>query len=242
MPDASPDEASVPNDPLLPLRDRILATLLAWIIPAIVGLLGLTWRFHVEDPYASAEEGSLTNIDDLYPGIFVFWHRCVLPAMWIFRRRNLAVVTSQSRDGEYIARVISRMGYVPVRGSSSRGGSRAMIELRRFVSENRGVAFTIDGPRGPRYVAKRGPVVLARVSGVPIVAFYVAADRAWVLNTWDRFVIPKPFARLYLRGAKKIIVPTDADDATLDLGYVEMQSALDRVTLYAEQQAGNPPI
>lgn len=235
LPDPAAEAAS--DEHRLPLRDRFFATLLSWIVPAIVLLIGLTLRFKVEAPCATGEEGSLTNIDDLYPGIFVFWHRCVLPAMWIFRHRKLAVITSESRDGEYIARVISRMGYVPVRGSSSRGGGRAMFELRTRVTEGNGVAFTIDGPRGPRYVAKRGPVTLARATGTPIVAFYVALDRAWVLNTWDGFVIPKPFARVYLRGAKKIFVPTDADETTLDRCYNEMQAALERVTQYAERQA-----
>src|SRR5215471_19875238 len=127
MPDAFPAEATAPTNRNLALRDRIFATLLSWVVPAIVNLLALTWRFKLEGPFASAEEGSLTNIDDLYPGIFVFWHRCVIPAMWLFRHRNLAVITSESRDGEYIARVIRRMGYLPVRGSSSRGGRRAIL-------------------------------------------------------------------------------------------------------------------
>ena len=242
MPDASSPEAAAPSGRILPVRDRVLATLLSWIVPAIVNLLGLTWRFKLEAPYASAEEGSLTNIDDLYPGIFVFWHRCVIPAMWLFRHRKLAVITSESRDGEYIARVIHRMGYAPIRGSSSRGGGRAMFELRQLVTEGGGVAFTIDGPRGPRYVAKRGPVVLARVTGIPIIAFYIAVDSAWVLNTWDRFVIPKPFASIYLRGAKKIDVPPDANDATIDSCYAEMQASLERVTEFAEREAGVSPI
>ena len=112
-----------------------------------------------------------------------------------------------------------------------------MLDLRQLVATGNGVAFTIDGPRGPRYVAKRGPVVLSRATGVPIVAFYVALDRAWVLNTWDGFMIPKPFARVYIRAAKKIFVPADADDATLDRCYAEMQAALERVTEYAESQA-----
>jgi lysophospholipid acyltransferase (LPLAT)-like uncharacterized protein len=163
VPEQPPAEA-VSNGRGFPIRDRILATLLSWIVPAIVWLIGLTLTFKVEAPYATGEEGSLTNIDDLYPGIFVFWHRCVLPAMWVFRSRNLAVITSESRDGEYIARVIRRLGYVPVRGSSSRGGGRAMFELRDLVTKGNGVAFTIDGPRGPRYDAKRGPVVLARAT------------------------------------------------------------------------------
>jgi len=233
--------ADAPTERRLPLRDRIFATLLSWIVPAIVSLIGLTLRFDIDAPDATAEEGSLTTIDELCPGIFVFWHRCVLPAIWIFRRRNLAVITSQSRDGEYIARVIQRMGYVPIRGSSSRGGRRAMYDMRQLVTEGGGVAFTIDGPRGPRYVAKRGPVTLSRITGIPIVAFYVALDRAWVLNTWDGFMIPKPFARAYIRAAKKIYVPADADAATLDRCYAEMQAALERVTAFAESQFSSPP-
>ncbi|HZD31153.1 MAG TPA: lysophospholipid acyltransferase family protein [Candidatus Angelobacter sp.] len=231
-------DASAPRR--LPLRDRLLATVLSWIVPAIVSLIGLTLRFDIDAPDATAEEGSLTRIDELYPGIFVFWHRCVLPAMWIFRHRNLGAVTSESRDGEYIARVIQRMGFVPIRGSSSRGGRRAMLEMRQLVTQGGGVAFTIDGPRGPRHVAKRGPVVLARVTGVPIVPFYVALDRAWVLNTWDRMLIPKPFAHVYIRAARKIYVPADADEATMDHGYSEMQAALERVTTFAESQFSSP--
>lgn len=240
MPPDTTDTPDAASPRTLPLRDRFFATLLSWIVPAIVRLIGLTLRYEGPPRDASAEENSLTRIDDLYPGIFVFWHRCVLPSMWLFRNQNLAVITSESRDGEYIARVISKMGFVPVRGSSSRGGRRALHEMRQLVSDGGGVAFTIDGPRGPRYVAKRGPVMLARITGIPIIAFYIALDRAWVLNTWDRFVIPKPFARMYIRGAKKIYVPADADDATLDRCYAEMQAALDRVTAFAESAVSSP--
>ena len=241
MPPDTTDTTDAVSRRRLSSRDRFFATLLSWIVPAIVLLIGLTLRFDGPPSDASAEEGSLTRIDDLYPGIFVFWHRCVLPAMWMFRRRNLAVVTSESRDGEYIARVIKRMGYVPIRGSSSRGGRRAMYEMRDLVTQGGGVGFTIDGPRGPRYVAKRGPVTLSRITGIPIVAFYVALDRAWVLNTWDGFVIPKPFAHAYIRAAKKIYVPADADEAAMDRCYAEMQAALERVTAFAESQFSSPP-
>ena len=237
MADGPPVQSEAPPERRLRLRDRLLATLLSWIVPAIVSLIGLTLHFEGPPSDATAEENSLTRIDELYPGIFVFWHRCVLPAMWIFRHHNLGVITSESRDGEYIARVISRMGFVPIRGSSSRGGRRAMVEMRQLVSDGGGVAFTIDGPRGPRYVAKRGPVTLARITGIPIVAFYAALDRAWALNTWDRFLIPKPFARVYIRASTRFHVPADADDATMDRCYNEMQAALERVTSYAESQA-----
>ena len=97
-------------------------------------------------------------------------------------------------------------------------------------------AFTIDGPRGPRYVAKKGPVMLARLTGIPITAFYVAVEKSWILKTWDTMVIPKPFSRAYVRAAESIYVPADADGPALDRYHAEMQAALERVTAFAESQ------
>lgn len=223
---ASPDDAAARG---YSLWQQAQFTLVAWIVSAVIAAIGFTLRVTF-----SGEEDSVTSIDDIYPGIFPFWHRCVLPAVWIFRRRKLAVITSQSRDGEFIARVIQRFGFLAVRGSSSRGGTQALLEMRRLVSEGGSVAFTIDGPRGPKSVAKRGPIPLARETGSAIVPFYVALDRAWVLNTWDGFMIPKPMARAFVRAGGKIIVPRDADDATLQQCYERMQATLERVTAYAE--------
>jgi len=210
---------------------RLQLWLVSWIVPAFLYLIGPTLRVTF-----SWEEGSIGSLDNIHPGIFPFWHRCVLGAAWIFRHRNLAVLTSRSLDGELIARVIHRMGYIPVRGSSSRGGQRGLLEMHTLVTNGGGVAFTIDGPRGPRFVAKRGPVLLARTTGVPITAFYVAMEKARVLNTWDGFMIPMPFSRAYVRVARKIFVPADADFARLAEAHVEMQEALERITAYAESQ------
>jgi hypothetical protein len=219
------------GEPRFPLSQRIQLTLVSWVVPALLRLIGCTLR-----ETTTYEEGAIQSLDDLYPGIFPFWHRCVLPATWIYRHQHPAVMTSRSRDGEFIARVIQRFGFVPVRGSSSRGGQRALLEMNRLLAEGHAVAFTIDGPRGPRYVAKKGPVLLARMSGAAITAFYVAVERAWVLNTWDGLVIPKPFSRIYVRFARKIFVPPDADDAAMEQYHAEMQAALDRITSFADQQ------
>ncbi len=213
------------------LWQRVQFALVAWAASAFIWLVGRTLRIEF-----SWEDGSIGSMDNVYPGIYPFWHRCVLGATWIFRDRNFAVLTSRSQDGEFIARVIRRFGYLPVRGSSSRGGQRGLLELHSFVTKGGGAAFTIDGPRGPRYVAKRGPVLLARTTGVPITAFYVAMDNAWVLKTWDAMMIPKPFSRAYIRVARKIFVPPDADDERLAAAHVEMQEALERITVYAESQ------
>ena len=219
------------SEPRFTLLQRVQLTLVSWIVPALLTLIGCTMRTTL-----TFEEGAIGGLDEIHPGIFPFWHRCVLPAAWLYRRQRLAVMTSQSRDGEFIARVIRRFGFVPVRGSSTRGGQKALLEMNRVLGEGGGVAFTIDGPRGPRYVAKRGPVLLARMSGVPITAFYVEVERAWVLNTWDRLVIPKPFTRIYVRAARKIFVPPDAGEETMARCQAEMQAALERVTAFAESQ------
>jgi lysophospholipid acyltransferase (LPLAT)-like uncharacterized protein len=221
-------------EPHFTLRQRLSLTLVSWIVPAFLTLMGWTWRVSF-----IFEEGAIQSLDEIHPGIFPFWHRCVLPATWLFRNRKLAVMTSQSLDGEFIARVIHRFGFVPVRGSSTRGGQRALLEMNKIVDEGDGVAFTIDGPRGPRYVAKKGPVLLARMSGAPITPFYVAAEKAWVLNTWDKMFIPKPFTRLHVQAAPKIFVPPNADDAAMERYHAEMQAALERVMHNAETRFGS---
>lgn len=224
-------ELSAIADLKLTFAQRLSLWLVSWLVPAFLRLVGPTLRIAY-----SYEEGSVAGPHAIHPGIFPFWHRCVLPAAWIFRKRELAVMTSRSLDGEYIARVIRRMGFVPVRGSSSRGGQRALLEMQTIVERGGAVAFTIDGPRGPRYVAKRGPVLLARMTGVPITPFYVAVERGWVVNSWDRFVIPWPFSRVLIRAAGQIAVPPDADDLEVERCYREMQAALERITEFAHQK------
>jgi len=228
-----PDETR--DEPRFTLLQRVELAFVSWVVPAIIGLIGCTLR-----PTITYEEGAIRDLSDLYPGIFPFWHRCVLPATWYFRNRRIAVLTSQSLDGEFIARVIRRFGFVPVRGSSTRGGERALREMDRILSERGAAAFTIDGPRGPRFIAKKGPVLLARTSGAPITAFYVAIQNAWVLKTWDQLIIPKPFSRMYVRVACKLFVAADADDDTMERHQAEMQAALERVTAFAEGQFSQP--
>lgn len=201
----------------------------SWFVPALISLIGCTLRVRF-----NWEAGSIGSLDKVHPGIYPFWHRCVFASGWIFRKRKLAVMTSRSLDGEYIARVIHRLGFVPIRGSSSRGGQRALLEMQTYVDSGMGAAFTIDGPRGPRYVAKHGPVYLAKATGVAITPFYVAVEKKWTLNSWDRFVIPVPFSRALVQVAPKIYVPRDADEAMLEAKYKEMQSALERITEVAE--------
>jgi lysophospholipid acyltransferase (LPLAT)-like uncharacterized protein len=141
------------------------------------------------------------------------------------------VLTSRSYDGEYIARIIERLGFRAVRGSSSRGAVPSLRELQRELEQGEFVAFTIDGPRGPRYVAKPGPIHLARVTGAPVFCFYVAVERAWILKSWDAFMIPKPFSRVHCYVRSPISVAANADH---DQSLARMQAELEEAQSRAE--------
>lgn len=144
-------------------------------------------------------------------------------------------MVSSSFDGEYVARTIEKLGFVAVRGSSSRGGATALLGLKSQLEQGASVAFTIDGPRGPKDVAKPGPVLLSRASALPMAAFYVALGDAWVLNTWDAMMIPKPFSKVLARVGAKVQVPTGAGDAQMTEFHRQLQAALERVTRFAEE-------
>lgn len=215
------------------LRQRIA---LWWIAAAgalLVRLIGCTLRFSLV-----AEPGGFSGRGTASPEIYCFWHRTVIPAAWVFRNRQVAVMTSQSFDGEYIARIIAKFGFIPVRGSSSRGGVGALLGMRQELERGHPVAFTIDGPRGPIYVAKPGPVILAKKTGRPITCFYVAPEKAWVLNSWDRMIIPRPFSRVVGYFCTPIPVPPDATEEQIKTLHQQMQESLERSRLKAEEAVG----
>ena len=189
----------------------------------------------------SFEDGAPPSLETR-PLVLAFWHSCIFPAIYAWRNLQIRVMSSDSFDGEYTGRIIRKFGFVKVRGSSSRGAVRALLGMRREIEQGWSVAFTIDGPRGPRYVAKPGPVVLARATGAPMVAFHIALENPWVLNTWDKSMIPKPFSKALLRVSREIAVPEHAGESERDRYYAELQTALDRVREFAEahvQEVGN---
>ena len=181
----------------------------------------------------SYEEGAQHTLDER-PLIASFWHSCMIPATYIFRDMGIRVMSSDSYDGQYMGRIIHKFGFVAVKGSSSRNAVRALLGLRRALEEGWTVAFTLDGPRGPRHKVKPGPVALARSSGLAMTMFHAAVDKAWVLNSWDRLMIPKPFSRVLVRFGKLIPVPKDATDEDLERYTAELQASLDRVCEFAE--------
>jgi len=126
-----------------------------------------------------------------------------------------------------------------VRGSSSRGAVSALLGMKQVIEDDGVAAFTIDGPRGPIYVAKPGPVLLAKKTSAPIRCFYVAVSRGWTLGSWDKFVIPRPFARVYIRWSSKITVPAEAGESEMAALHTEMQTALERVRDFAQNAVGS---
>jgi len=169
--------------------------------------------------------------------IFTFWHSCIFTGTWIWRKRGIVVMSSRSRDAEYVGRFIKRFGYGTARGSATRGGGRALAEMAQCLANDIHVAFTIDGPRGPAYVAKPGAVTLARHTGQAILAFHVAVRRAVELPSWDRLQIPLPFTRAVMVIAEPIYVTHDASSEEVASKQEALQATLDRVRLEAEESA-----
>ena len=207
------------------LKDRLLirAADLAFFI--FIKLIGRTVRFEIEgwNNWAAASR------DGKIP-IYTFWHNRVFLATYFWRRRRIVVMTSQSFDGEYIARFIQRFGYGAARGSSTRGATGAVVEMVRLMRAGCPTAFTIDGPKGPRYVAKMGAVLLAKKTGNPILPFTITARRFWeAKKSWDGFQTPKPFTRARVIIAPPIYVPPDADEEQLKEKRDELQGALDNI-------------
>jgi len=128
------------------------------------------------------------------PHVFLLWHEALLPLLWHHRGQGVRIVVSEAREGRYLSRFATSLGYISLQGSSTRGGTRALLGAVRELRAGRAVAFTPDGPRGPRRQIKPGVVAAAQRGGVPIVAVHAEADRAWRLHSWDRFMIPKPGA------------------------------------------------
>ena len=160
--------------------------------------------------------------------VYTCWHRQIFAGTWFWRQRGIVAMASQNFDGEYIARILEKLGYGVARGSSSRGARKALAEMIRWHRQGHDTVFTIDGPRGPRFVAKTGSVQLAKATGAAIVCFHAAVRPAWVFRkSWDQTEFPLPFSRAALFVAPAIFVPRDADQAAQAAKLQQVQAALD---------------
>jgi lysophospholipid acyltransferase (LPLAT)-like uncharacterized protein len=204
----------------LTATQRVKATAIAAFASPVVGALcrSLSWRVEGEEHYSKVLSSGRQPI-------FAFWHGRILPATYHFRDRGIVVITSQNFDGEWIAGIIRRFGYGTARGSSSRGGVRALVQMRRDLAAGHPVAFTVDGPRGPARVAQPGAPFLAGATGHPLLPFHIEASPAWTAGSWDRTQVPKPFGR----AAVVIGAPLDVqgtDEETVERARQELERAL----------------
>jgi len=187
-----------------------------------VRALAASWRIRTVD------EGRWRPIYDARrPHVFLLWHEALLPLLWHHRRQSIAIVVSEARDGQYLADFAASLGYRAVRGSSTRGAARALLGAVRELEAGFAVAFTPDGPRGPRRQMKPGVVAAAQRAGSVIVPLHARADRAWRLNSWDRFMIPKPAAVVrILYGRPFEVAPGEAG---LAAGLAEAEARLGEI-------------
>jgi lysophospholipid acyltransferase (LPLAT)-like uncharacterized protein len=211
---------------------RVKAAAIAWIAAPLVGALcrTLTWKVEGAEHYDAVVRSG-------HQPILTFWHGRILPATYHFRDRGIVVITSQNFDGEWIAGIIRRFGYGAARGSTSRGGARALVQMRRDLSAGRPVAFTIDGPRGPARIAKSGAIWLAGATGHPILPFHIEASRAWTTGSWDRTQVPRPFSTVVVVIGEPIRVE-GTDEVLVERRRTELERALEKLETRARRVLG----
>jgi lysophospholipid acyltransferase (LPLAT)-like uncharacterized protein len=198
--------------------------MVSWILYIFLRVIGFTLRYRLLDESGLIRRG----MEGRY--IFAFWHNRILlmPNLYVHfvGRQPLTALASSSRDGDYAAGVVLRYGFACVRGSTSRRANQAFLELTRLAQDGYSVCITPDGPRGPLHVAQAGMVKLAMVTGLPILPLSARVEPCKRLKSWDRTIIPLPFARCSARVGKPIIVPRDADEATIEKYRLEVQRAM----------------
>jgi lysophospholipid acyltransferase (LPLAT)-like uncharacterized protein len=210
--------------------DRLKIRAADLVFYLLINVIGTTARFEVvgwENHEKAEENGGLP--------IYSFWHDRIFLTTYWWRNRRIVVMTSRSFDGEYIARFIQRFGYGAIRGSSTRGGVGAIVEMLRLMRAGCTTGFAVDGPKGPPYVAKMGSVLLAKKSGHPIVPLTTALARYWKVRSWDSFQIPKPFTKARVYVAPPIYVSPDADENELKAKRDELQTVLDDLNRQSEE-------
>ena len=219
-----------PGNPRFTLGQRLVLAIVPRIVWALLWVVGLTWRFEV-----IAEEGVTPVVfgQKAGPEIYCFWHQCVLPCTLYFRRSNAVILISRSFDGELITRILRMFRFDAVRGSSSRAARQGLLGLKSTIESGKTAIFTADGPRGPIYQTKMGPIKLAQMTGAPIGAFHLQPERAWVMKSWDRFLVPKPFTRICVSWAQWTHVPADLPLKDFEPKREELNAAIERARLRA---------
>ena len=217
------------------MGQRIVLAMVPRMVWALLWVVGHTWRFEViaEDGVTPVIEGQKAGAE-----VYCFWHQCVLPCTMYFRASGAVILVSRSFDGELITRVLRLFGFDAVRGSSSRGAREGLLGLKHVIETGRTAIFTADGPLGPIYQTKMGPIKLAQATGAPIGAFHLQPEHAWVVNSWDRFLVPKPFTRIVVSWAQWTRVPGDLAQEQFETKRQELNDAIERARLRAFEHLG----
>ena len=203
------------------LRSQMLAGVGAGFIRA----LAVTWRYRTLRP--ELLEAARAH----HPAvIFCFWHGRLLPLVWAHRNRGARVLASEHRDGELLGQALRWLGFGHVRGSSTRGGARALRELARSVNGGFDLGLTVDGPRGPRHVAKPGAIEVARLTGAAVLPITSASARHYRFVSWDEFELPLPFTRVAMAYGAPVFVPRDADAAGIEEKRRQLEQTLREIT------------
>lgn len=209
---------------------RAQARVIPGLVTPLMKTLASTWRL---------ECVGMERFDDAVaagtPPIIACWHQVVLPGTIFWRDRGIVILASENFDGEWITRTLGHFGFTAARGSSSRGGARALIVLVRSMRAGHGVAITVDGPRGPARRAQPGALWLARQTGYPILPFHITASSAWHLGSWDHGLIPRPRSRVVMVVGEPFHVAPDADDEALEQRRRDLEAALEEVEARASR-------
>jgi lysophospholipid acyltransferase (LPLAT)-like uncharacterized protein len=221
------------------MGQRMVLAIAPRLVWALFSLIGLTWRFETiaEEGATPLEHGAGAGAE-----IFCFWHQCVLPCAIYFRRTGATILISRSFDGELITRILALFGYHAVRGSSSRGAREGLLGLKSVIESGAPAIFTADGPRGPIYETKMGPIKLAHMTGARIGAFHLEPKHTWRMRSWDGFMVPMPFTRIAVSWARWTKVPADLAEEDFEAKREELNAALERARLRARAHWGKAAV
>ena len=213
---------------VVPHRLRWYEELLAFVIFALIRLISATWRVRLATPIPEAPG----------PVIFCLWHNRLALCMKVYEQfgkslwpgPGMAALISASKDGALLARVLKYFNVTAIRGSSSRRGRQALLEITGRLQEGYNAAITPDGPKGPKYQVQEGVIALAQVTGASIIPVSMKTRSKFVTRSWDSFQIPKPFARCDIYVGQPLTVPREATDAEREALRQELQSRLMSIT------------
>jgi len=210
------------------LKRLIYRQIFVYIGLLSVKIISLSYRVRVIKP-----EIELNVLKRGQVPIYASWHQRLFPGITFFaRRKPISIIISQSKDGELISRIVNLLGWHPVRGSSSRGGKKALREIYTLSKKGYKIAHIVDGPKGPRNVVKPGLLIISKISGMPIIPTITSAEKKWVFNSWDRFIVPKPFSRVIIRFGDEINVPKNLKGLAFEKKRFSVEETLKK--LYVE--------